>query len=378
MKIPTGEELQVLIDNREDPAVSIYMPAYSKGDTEQNPTRLKNLIREAQERLVSLGHSISDTSAILDPAEQMLPDSQFWQHQDEGLALFLSTEFFRYYMIPYSVKESVVVAGRFHIKPLLSLFCDGGGFYLLAISQNHVRLLHCGKYHVRELALDKVPSSLDEALKYDEPEKQQQFHTTGQGGSVMFHGHGVGKDDSKMNILRYCQQVNSGLGEILRTEHEPLVIAAVDYLSAIYRQANTYPHLADEGIDGNPEGLSMEELQRRAWPIVQPYFERARTEALERYGEAVTKGLATNDVEHTVLAAYDGRVSTLFITEGVELWGNFEPEQRRITLYNGPENGAEDLLDIAAADTWTRGGVVHIMEPENVPGEAHIAALLRY
>jgi hypothetical protein len=54
---------------------------------------------------------------------------------------------------------------------------------------------------------------------------------------------------------------------------------------------------------------------------VQPYFELDRAEALERYGEAITEGLATNDVKQAVLAAYDGRVSTPFVATGVQQWG---------------------------------------------------------
>ena len=145
-----------------------------------------------------------------------------------------------------------------------------------------------------------VPESLAEVLKYDQHEKQLQSHTTGR-GSAIFHGQGLGKDDAKVNILRYFQQVDHGLHELLREERVPLVIAAVDYLHPIYREANTYAHLLEEAIEGNPDELNTEELQERAWAIVQPYFERDRGGALEQYGEAVSKGLATNDVRQAVL-----------------------------------------------------------------------------
>ncbi len=358
--------------------VSIYMPTHRTGDVEQDPIRLRNLLREAAGQLIDYGISISDAGRLLGPAEQLLPDSHFWQHQGDGLAIFISPRIFRYYRLPYSFEELVVVTERFHIKPLLPLFSEDGVFYILAVSQNQVRLLQCTRYHVRESTPERVPSNLAEALKYDQPEKQHQFHTTGPAGLTISHGHGVSKDYDKLNILRYFQQVDRGLHDVLREEHSPLVVAAVDYLHPIYREANTYHYLLDEGIEGNPDGLSEEALREQAWAIAQPYFERGRTEAVERYREAITKGLATNDLKQAVLAAYDGRVATLFVAIGVQQWGRFDPERREVHLYKERRPGLQDLLDFATASTLIKGGNVYAVEREQVPGGTLVAALFRY
>jgi hypothetical protein len=308
----------------------------------------------------------------------LLTDSHFWQHQGDGLAVFISPRIFRYYRLPYGFEELVVVTERFHIKPLLPLFSEDGVFYILAISQNRVRLLQCTRYHVRELTPESVPLDLGEALKYDQPEKQHQFHTTGPGGLLISHGHGVSKDYDKVNILRYFQQVDRGLHEVLREEHSPLIVAAVDYLHPIYREANTYHYLLVERIEGNPDGWSEEALREQAWAIAQPYFERSRAVALEEYAEAITKGLATNDLKQSVLAAHDGRVSTLFVATGVQQWGQFDPERRKVHVYKERKPGVQDLLDFVTANTLIKGGNVYAVEREQVPGGTPVAALLRY
>ena len=378
MKTLSSDELSALVERPEEVSVSIYMPTHRIGDIEQDPIRLRNLLRESAGQLVEYGISISDASKLLKPAEQLLPDSHFWQHQGDGLAIFISPGIFRYYQLPCSFQELVVVTERFHIKPLLPLFSEDGVFYILAVSQNQVRLLQCTRYHVRELTPENMPLNLAEALKYDQPEKQHQFHTTGPGGLTISHGHGVSKDYDKVNILRYFQQIDRGLHEVLREEHSPLIVAAVDYLHPIYREANTYHYLLDQGIEGNPDELSEEALQEQAWAIVQPHFEHGRTEALERYREAITKGLATNDLTQAVLAAYDGRVSTLFVAIGVQQWGQFDPERREVHLHAEGKLGVQDLLDFATASTLKKGGNVYAVEREQVPGETPIAALFRY
>jgi thiamine biosynthesis lipoprotein ApbE len=80
-------------------------------------------------------------------------------------------------------------------------------------------------------------------------------------------------------------------------------------------------------------------------------------DALERYQEALAKGLATDDVKQVLLAAYDGRVSTVFVATGVHQWGQFDPQHWRIRVYKRKRPGAEDLLDLVAASTLTKGGL---------------------
>ena len=88
---------------------------------------------------------------MLEPASKLLQDSHFWQHQSDGLAIFLSSNRARRYRLPLNFAELVVVADHFHISPLLPLFTGDGQFYILALSQNEVRLLLGTRYSVSEV-----------------------------------------------------------------------------------------------------------------------------------------------------------------------------------------------------------------------------------
>ncbi len=378
MKNLSNEELGLLMQTPGDRAVSIYLPTQRPGDIEQNQIRMKNLLREAEKQLLGYGLRRPDALGLLEQVQQLLPDLRFWQYQADGLAVFSSQDMFRHYRLPRTFDELVVVAERFHVKPLIPLFSEDGVFYVLALSQNQARLLQCTRYNVQDVTPAEIPSGKDEALKHDDPEKQHQFRTTGPGGATLFHGHGVAKDHDKDDILRYFHRVEQGVQEVLSDEHAPLVIAGVDYLYPIYREASKYRHLLDEVIEGNPDDLTDKELQERAWPIVEKRFDRERAAALESYSEALAKGLATDDVKETALSAYDGMVGTLFVATGAHQWGKFDEERRKILLYDDQEPGLEDLLDFAAVHTLTKGGIVYSLAPEEVPGETAIAAILRY
>jgi len=350
--------------------------------TKQDPIRFKNLIGEAEERLRALGDRSPDAAKMLEPAKSLIEDPVFWRHQSDGLATFISLGSFHQYRLPLRFDELLVITDRFHIKPLLPLFSDGGRFYILALSQNLVRFFACTRYGVEEVELENMPRSLSEALKYDDPEKQLQFHTgapaAGGERAAMFHGQGTGKDDAKDNILRFFRLVDKGLQARLREESSPLVLAGVDYLLPIYREVSSYAHVLEEGIAGNPEGRTGEDLHRQAVEIVEPLFLKRREEAVSRYRQLAGTGRTSNSIEEIVPMAFDGRVEILFVALGVQQWGVFDPGRRVTVLHPEPVHADEDLLDFSAVQAYLKGGMVYAVKPEEMPDQASLAAVYRY
>lgn len=388
MDILTRAELEQLMRKEQQGCVSIYMPTHRTGvDAQQDPIRLRNLLGKAEKELRDVGMGRRDVKKMLEPASIFLQDSDFWQHQSDGLAIFLSSKGTRRYRLPLNFEELVTVMDRFHIKPLLPLFTGDGKFYILALSQNEVRLLLGTRYSVSQVDIGQVGGSLAEAIPSGNHQTDLQLHSSGStggmfgAGSVTFHGQGGGSDESDKNeLLRYFRLVSNGLMEFLEGDRVPLVLAGVEYLLPIYKEANNYPNLMDRVITGNPDLLSADELHRSAWEIVSPRFQMAHEEALAHYqqlaGQASER--VANTLEKIVPAAFDGRIETLFITAGVQNWGVFNPDTNEIEHHAQRESGDESLLDLAAIQTYLKGGIVYAVEPDKVPGGTSAAAVLRY
>jgi hypothetical protein len=376
------EELKSLIQKQEGLHISLYMPTYQAGtDTQQNLIRCKNLMREAEERLRAAGFRTPEIHTWLEPIQQLVADHTFWQHQSHGLAIFRDVERFRVYRLPLAFEELVVVAERFHLKPLLSLLTGDGQFYVLALSQNAVRLLQCTRHHLHTVQLENVPQSLAEALKYDDSEKQLQFHTGTPGGggrrAAMYHGQGIG-EDAKDNIRGYFRQIDRGVQEVISDDNAPLVLAGVDYLLPLYHEVSSYTHVVADGITGNPDDLRAETLHERAWPLVEPRFHQAQEDARAHYERYVGSARASHDLATIVPAAYDGRIDTLFVAVGIQQWGTFDPQTRNVHIHHEATPHDEDLLDVAAVQTFINSGTVYAITPDNMPGEHHVAAVFRY
>ncbi|MHB1414583.1 MAG: baeRF7 domain-containing protein [Chloroflexota bacterium] len=378
------DDVKTLVEHQSGLCASVFMPTHRKvAENREDPIRFKNLLRQAEEQLVEHGLRSTEARELLEPAYQLpLQSEQFWLHQGEGLAMFFTPEGFRHYRVPLSLPELVVVGDRCHIKPLLPLLTNDGSFYVLALSQNAVRLLRGTRYGVAEVPLEDVPAGLADALKYDDFEKQLQFHTGTQarGGerAAMYHGHGAGEEDFKNQILRYFRQVDEGLRELLRDERVPLILAGVDYLLPIYKEANKYPNLVEQGITGNPDELSPEELRDQAWQVVQPLFAAAQNEAATKFAQLSGSAQASRHLREIVPAAYHGRVESLFVPTEQHVWGTFNPDASSVHIHEENEPGDEDLLDLAALYTLLNGGAVYAVPPEEIPRKVLVAAVFRY
>jgi len=375
-------ELSTLMQKHEGLCVSIFLPTHRSGaEVQQNQIRLRKLLREAEERLIKGGLRPQEAKTLMEPASGLVNNLLFWKRQSDGLALFLHSGVFKYYCLPLAVSELIVVADRFHVKPLLPALNRDERFYVLALSQNEVRLLQGTGQGVTEIDIDSVPKSLAEALQYDERGKQIRFRAGSPGSGergTMLSGHGADVEDGKDNLLRYFRQIDKGLRDLLREQRVPLILAGVDYLFPIYNEVNTYPFLLAEGVAGNPKGMNNEQIHRQAWQIVRPYFQRSEDEALAQYRQSQGTGLTSNDIAEIVSAAAHGRVGLLFVALGLQQWGLFDPEKDTIQLQGKRESGSEDLLDFAAIQTYLNGGTVFALPAERMPDGLQLAAVFRY
>ncbi|GIW72460.1 MAG: hypothetical protein KatS3mg102_2002 [Planctomycetota bacterium] len=372
---------------RAEPSISIYARMERAGvQTRQNAVRFENLLRQAERELQERGFKPRAYEEWIAPARALLQDTMFWQHQSDGLAVFVAPGLFELYELPVACEDLVVVAGELHLKPLIPLLVEDGVFYVLALSRNHVRLLRGTRDRIEPVRLREVPTSLREALWMDDPERQLQFHTGtqtyGHGGrrGAIFHGHGVGTDDDKARLERYCRVLDRGLHEVLREESAPLVLAAVDYLHPIFRKACSYKHLLPVGITGNPDHLTDAELHQQAWKLVAPRFREQQQAALERMREGQGTGLVVHELREVLQAAYEGRVDTLLVAAERDVWGQcrYAGGQLELETHAERQPGDEDLLDVAAQETLLRRGRVFVVPEAELGGRHPVAAILRY
>lgn len=379
------------------------MPTHRASDeVEQDPILLKDLIDQAEEELRARDLEIARIDEILEPIRELVPNRLFWEYQWDGLAIFRTADDTYLYRLPLDLKPLVVVAERFHLKPLLPLVFENERFYLLSLDHEEIKIYQGSRFAMSQLELQDVPEGLADFLEPELREQHLQFHTdtitpggegsrpaayrgTGADGArpAVFHGQGAIEIQEEDELIPYFQQIDEGVQELLDGDTAPLILAGVEYLLPMYRQVNSYPHLTEEGITVDPDALDEKTLHDRAWKLVKPYLQAEREEDRNRYLSLAGSGSdrVAKDVETIVPAAFYKRLDLLFVSLHTQMWGTFERTTQgrgSVEVHDERQPGDEDLLNAAAVHAMFNGAKVHAVESSEIPGGGPLAAVLRY
>jgi hypothetical protein len=379
-------ELKELVEHEVEPCLSIYMPTHRNGsrDREQDPIRLKNLLRDAEIQLVDHGLRGPAAREMLEEGARLLGDPEFWKHQSDGLALFFSPQFHRRYRLPVAFEETLRLNKRFFVHPLLPLLTSDGHFYLLALSMKCVRLYRGTRMGLDELEVKGMPKNMEEAVQHEDLQTNVQHRSWGSrmsstrrakqslgtisGSGVVFHGQGSDEDARKPDMEEFFKQVDDAVVARLHAEQAPLVLACVDYEAPLYRAHNHYPALLEAVVEGNPEQWSADELHRRAWEAVEPHFREYQEAELNKFRRLPADRIST-DLKGIADAAQQGRVEALFVSQG----GN------GVAANRGAVSATDEMLDDTAATVLRTGGDVFAVPGGEMPENAkQVAAVFRY
>lgn len=371
MKLITRNEFRNLAGVRQPFCVSIFIPTHRAGMEvfeKEDVTALRNQLKEAKAELESRGCPPRDLARILQPAEALVSERDFWANQSDGLALFLADGLFEKFTVPVQFEPFSYVSGEFYLKPLLPLFYGDGTFYLLTLSLKETKFYECTRYSITPISIeDLIPGSMEEVVGADYEQKNLQFRSQPRGGSV-FHGHGAGKDDRKDEIQRYFRAIDKGLREILRDLNAPLVMASVDYLYSMYRDISSYARIMPEYIKTNPDNADLFLLHEKAWEIVQPLFDRERRDKMAVFEKFQGTGRTSSSLEEILQAAFNGKLEALFLENRSDVWGAYNPAGNHIHINGARQPSDISLLNLAATEALLKGAKVYLNEPADMPG----------
>lgn len=375
------DDLLALARIDQGPCISLYMPTHGAGpQRRQDAVRLKNLLKQAEENLSERWLRRAEARTLLETARQLPVDRAFWQKRSEGLALFIAADQFQAWRLPLAFDEFLLVQRRFHLKPLLPLWGDESRYFVLALSQHQVRFLAGSRFGLEEVQVPNLPANMQDVLEHRTRDEGLQFHSVSRGDrgrpAAMFHGHGGVADTHKDDLAQIFRKVDEDLQPLLRDQTAPLLLAGVDYLLPIYRQVNSYAHLASEELPGNWEQSSPAQLYHQAWPVVEPHFRQAREAAAEKFRRLAGTGLTADDPRQILLAAHQGRIETLLFDPRATCWGTYQPETGDVTLHSERTETSDDLIDRMAVETVLHRGAVYAVDGQQATAPA--SAVFRY
>jgi hypothetical protein len=365
-------------------AVSIYLPTNKEWtETDKDRIELKKAISRVEDELERHEVRTSDIKDILKPLKKLYRNEKFWKEQSRGLAIFTSENFFKHYRIDLEFEPLTVIQDYFYITPLATLLETYPDYYVMAVSQKHVKLYKGSYNKLSDPIKETLPKDIQEALWHDDEEKDIQRRTgakVGPGnprGATMFHGSQTKNDMYKNKLTRFARKLNKDFNDKSGDRSLPLIIASVDYFFPIYRGVNTYPELLETNISGNPDELSLTELSEKAWGIILSTYGEEIDSEIKRYRNMLHTRRTLTNIRDIVTSSYQARIEALFVEQDKQIWGNFQEEDNKVVVKPEREPDDEELLNLSLINTLRNGGKIY---PLNKVGDIDkpYAGILRF
>ena len=159
----------------------------------------------------------------------------------------------------------------------------------------------------------------------------------------------------------------------------PLILAALPNHHNLFQKVSKNSLLLSNGIEINPESVSIDKLADLAWSIMEPEYLLKLDTLVEKFAQEKAGGRGSDDMNEIGVAAVAGKIDTLIIEADRMIpnkltnlvTGNIQ--NRDLT---NPK--VDDLLDDLGELVLKMGGNVMVLPAEKMPSETGLAAIFRY
>lgn len=351
--------------------VSIYCPAGRlPEEAKAAMIAFKNQVSKVSKELEKAGGAGAE---LLEKVEGILhecADISFWNRQLGGVAVFVNKERSELFQVSAPLPEQSRVGHHFCLKPLLALGSNLNIYHLLAISKNEVKLYRGSALGLREVDCPGLAESYGAAvteLGYPDGSKKQ---------AAAESNFKVRDEDLGV----FLKHLDDAVSKYLSNSDAPLIVAGDRMYEPIYREVNTYPHLSEGFIEGNPEHRSAAEVADLAQDALRSDFIDSQRRALIQFKQMdeapvdrVAKGL-----KDVLIASVRGQVDSAFLPGDADDYGTFDPDKGTLELSASPSVADEELYERAARQVLANGGEVFFLEERQLPTDAKAIATLRW
>ena len=356
-----AEKLHTLKNIHGEGLVTIIAETHrTKPDNTKDPLVLKNLIKEAHERLVH-EHDKNYAREIIEAIEEEVAQLDHNYNLD-SIAIFAQPGSVDIIRMPVSVTNRVSVDTTFATRDLVRALHSESAYYVLVLSRQNARLI--------EMYNDTVVQEFDNASF---PYANDTLYSTDKQQLTTKHG----QDNL---IEEFFNRIDKELHTTINDHPLPVLLATEK------RNVDHYMKIADRkerivgSIDRVFDNADAGDIARIAWPEMKRIIVEKNKARLSELGSAVSSGAFATDYSDMWRSIHEGRGKTLFVKRG-----HFQPA--RITdmtvetfdeMPTDTRGVVDDIIDELIEHNLRFGGDVVFIDNEGLDAFQHCALTLRY
>ena len=288
--------LKKLKDVTSDCCVTIILQTHrTLPENEKDPIVLKNLIKEAEARLLATCDR-SLASGIVDKINKMAEDINH-RHNLESLIIFANEDIAEYTRLPVVVENRVVVDKTFATRDIVRALHHEASYYLLVLSRDRARLI--------EAFNDNVVREIETGFP---------MINTGL-NPVQRTEAAVGNRPTNL-LLEFFNQVDKQLNEVHKENPLPVIICTEESNYPEYVKTADRKEIIAGKLNGNRMQEKAHHIVDAAWPVVQKLILEENKQRLAELHAAVSSRNFFTDFNDIWQAVNNGQGKTLFVKKG--------------------------------------------------------------
>ena len=305
-------------------------------DNQKDPLLLKNMIKEAEIRLMA--ETNKQNAQVLIQRLRDLEETIDHRQNLESLILFVNENTAEYVRLPIAVEDRVIIDKTFATRDLIRAMHMEASYLVLVLSQQKARLIKASN--------DKVIQEFGDPFPIENNQMVNRAELSNASRLTNLISEFYNQVDKEVNHLRKENKLPVLICSETSQYHEYLKVA--DEKNSIYEQC----------LSGNHENAKAHHIVTEAWEIVKKYVIERNNARKAELQKAISSGKFLSDTNEIWQGIQQGSVQTIFIEEG-----NFQPAKwidGHIT-YVSPEmrNGksvVDDIYDELIEANLRQGG----------------------
>ncbi len=343
----------------EEGCVSIIMNTHrTKPDNQKDLINLKNLIKQAEERLLK-DYDRKFSEPIIKNMNE-LSNNLDHNYNLESLIIYANRDFADFTRLPIAVEDRVVIADTFATRDLVRAMHEEYAYYVLVLSRKQARLI--------EAYNDKVIE-----------EKKEEFPITNLNYTTDEEKHFTNKEQDKQ-IEEFFNQVDKIIWETTKDQPLPICLATETRNIDHFLKVTDKKDLIIGHINRNRDDEKAHHIVPDAWKVISELIKEKNANRIAELNTSISSGKFLRDFNEIWTAIQEGRGKTLFVKHGfyqpallvdgkILLVEKFERDQKGVI---------DDIIDEMIEQNLSFGGDIVFLERNELDKLPNVALITRY
>jgi len=371
----SGEDLITLLRERGNICISVIAPTHRLSSERQvDKYEVEKLVSHAK-LLLQNKYPESESKPLIAHLDAAVQSVDF-NHNADGLGIFISKNVQQVMRFPFPVQEKVMVGDNFEIRDVVYMTRHTVPYYALMLSEKRIRLFHGQGNGLTEIKGDSFPFEYREKYEYNTPSR---------GSSSAFNAQMRSFEHDKSTLehvrIREFFRVADGFLADYLVPGSLLVLMGAEKSLSLFEQATDHQNYIIAKIQGNYEHNSVADLQRLVYESIGNYKRRQWTDTLASFRERIGEGLGVTGIQDIWTVVQEGRGRTLLVEKDFRMPGFVEHNNGNFLALRptgGSHETMPDAVDELIEKVLTTGGEVIFTDNEALAVYNGMALITRY